>query len=156
MEWVKSITEVINALSHYAWPVLVGLTIWWFRKRIPELLQAIATRIARFEGFGFKIEAEKQEVKLERSPSFLAPLPHPRRDQKRADPSFASLLGSTTSPQPSGPYYLPPSSSAPGPTLPKLIKSRLIATPLVALYSLTVVASDKYKTLPKTAIPSGS
>jgi hypothetical protein len=60
MDWVKTITELIKALGHFAWPVLVGLIIWWFRKEIPKALAVLIARISKFKGFGFEFETREE------------------------------------------------------------------------------------------------
>ena len=64
MEWVKAITELIKALSPYAWPLLVGLIVWWFRKEIRTELAALIARIKNVKGPGFENEIDREQVKL--------------------------------------------------------------------------------------------
>ena len=67
MDWIKALTELIKALSHFAWPVLVGLIVWWFRKEIRTELAALIARISKFKGFGVEVETARllSEVKAE-------------------------------------------------------------------------------------------
>src|SRR5215469_12016805 len=60
MELIKALTELIKALSHFAWPLLVGLIVWWFRKEIRRELAGFIARIAKLEMPGVKIEAREQ------------------------------------------------------------------------------------------------
>lgn len=64
MEWFKAITELIKALSHFAWPLLVGLIVWWFRKEIRTELANLIAGIAKVEVPGLKLEIDREQVKL--------------------------------------------------------------------------------------------
>jgi hypothetical protein len=66
--WVKTITELstalaelIKAFAHLAWPGVVGLIVWWFRREIPIQTAVIMERIWKFKGFGVEFEALNQE-----------------------------------------------------------------------------------------------
>ena len=67
VDWIKALTELIKALSHFAWPVLVGLIVWWFRNEIRTELAALIARISKFKGFGVEVETTRllSEVKAE-------------------------------------------------------------------------------------------
>lgn len=49
MELAKLLLEYIKAL---AWPILVGVVLWWFRKAIAQLVNRIATETESLKGFG--------------------------------------------------------------------------------------------------------
>ena len=55
MELVKALFGLITGI---ALPVVIALIFWWFRKEIAELI----IRGFKFEGFGFKMEANKAEA----------------------------------------------------------------------------------------------
>jgi hypothetical protein len=63
MDWVKAITELLKALAHFAWPVLVGLIVWWFRREIRTEIASLIARISKLKGPGVEIEVREQ-VKL--------------------------------------------------------------------------------------------
>jgi hypothetical protein len=63
MDWVKAITELLKALAHFAWPVLVGLIVWWFRKEIRTEIASLVARISKLKGPWVEIEVREQ-VKL--------------------------------------------------------------------------------------------
>jgi hypothetical protein len=63
MDWIKAITELLKALAHFAWPVLVGLIVWWFRKEIRSEIASLIARISKLKGPGVEIEIREQ-IKL--------------------------------------------------------------------------------------------
>jgi hypothetical protein len=66
MEWVKAITELIKALAPFAWPALVGLIVWWFRKEIRTEVAALIARISKVKGpGGFELEIREVRAALE-------------------------------------------------------------------------------------------
>jgi hypothetical protein len=67
VDWIKALTELIKALAHFAWPVLVGLIVWWFRKEIRKEIAALIARISKFKGFGVEVETTQllNDVKAE-------------------------------------------------------------------------------------------
>jgi hypothetical protein len=64
VDWVKAITELIKASAHFAWPALVGLIVWWFRKEIRTEIADLIARISKFKAFGVEAEINKKEVDL--------------------------------------------------------------------------------------------
>ncbi len=60
MDWIKALTELIKALAHFAWPVLVGLIVWWFRKEIRKEIAALIARIWKFKAFGVEVETKEE------------------------------------------------------------------------------------------------
>jgi hypothetical protein len=67
VDWIKALTELLKALAHFAWPVLVGLIVWWFRKEIRRENAALIARISKFKGFGVEVETTRllNDVKAE-------------------------------------------------------------------------------------------
>jgi hypothetical protein len=65
VDWIKALTELIKALAHFAWPVLVGLIVWWLRKEIRTELAALIARISKLKAFGVEVETSRllSEVK---------------------------------------------------------------------------------------------
>jgi hypothetical protein len=52
LEYVKAVFGLITGL---AWPVVIGLIVWWFRKEIRDLFP----RLAKFEALGVKMETTR-------------------------------------------------------------------------------------------------
>lgn len=67
MDWIKALTELIKALSHFAWPVLVGLIVWWFRKEVRKEIAGLIGRISKLKAFGVEVETSRllNDVKAE-------------------------------------------------------------------------------------------
>lgn len=67
MDWIKALTELIKALAQFAWPVLVGLIVWWFRDEMRKEIAALIARISKLKGPGFELETPRllSEVKAE-------------------------------------------------------------------------------------------
>jgi hypothetical protein len=65
MDWVKTITELIKALGHIAWPIVVVLIAYWFCKQIQKEIPDLIARILKIKVYGIEAElAEKKEVSL--------------------------------------------------------------------------------------------
>jgi hypothetical protein len=65
VDWIKAITELITSLGHVAWPVLVGLIVWWFRKEIRREIAALIARISKVKGPGFEIDTPRLLSEIE-------------------------------------------------------------------------------------------
>ena len=64
VDWVKPTVELIKALSHFAWPVVVGLGLWHFRMEITALIG----RILKVKAWGAELELEaKKELDAARA-----------------------------------------------------------------------------------------
>lgn len=49
---VETIRAVFGLITGLAWPVVVGLFVWWFRKEIGRLI----SRISKFKALGAEVE----------------------------------------------------------------------------------------------------
>lgn len=80
---MKVIAELIKAIAHFAWPMVAGLALWWFRKPIAKLMD----RIWKFKAFGTELETREEiDLALENTKSAISEaIERAREDIKQAE-----------------------------------------------------------------------
>jgi hypothetical protein len=102
--WLQAILEFVKAvfglITGLAWPVVIGLIVWWFRKGIARLID----RIFELKGFGVELRAKESveralgNVKVNAADATTKAIEDARKTLRQKDPEsteFATAAADT-------------------------------------------------------------